>query len=102
MKLIPVLILLTSCMTYAPETFRRDYVLTCADYGVLVTHESAGVVMVAAGLSWDKVNELCARDYEVRGCMIAHNGMLRLYWVEGDSYAEMHEKCHAMNGRGHV
>ena len=93
-----LLILIQGCMTFSPETFRSTNTLTCADYGVAITGVPAGIVIAATPMRPRAVNEMCGLRFDVRGCMIGEDGIVRLYWVAGDTYAEQHEWCHAKNG----
>jgi hypothetical protein len=112
MKATLLLILLTSCATYdfnQVEYFPRDLQAsgTCSYYGVREGREPMGDVVVAAGVSLDLVEQLCAGlpltfGETVLGCALYNgDGTVSLYWRAGDIYIENHERCHAIHGVHH-
>lgn len=64
-----------------------------------------GEVTLAQGVSQSTIDEVCAgiMDEPMIGCALPDGrGGVELYWLEGNHWAEQHERCHAEHGAAHT
>ena len=111
MRLLPLLILMTSCATYdyaQTEYWPTDLYASgsCSYFGVRELHQPMGEVVEARGVVQSDLDILCAGvmmdESRYLGCALAdEHGKVSLYWLAGYQLVERHERCHAIHGVEH-